>query len=114
PLDWVVGARVLLTERRPDSLPRKTCSRGDEVILEMTPRSQHQISQANKTEYPSRLKMKGSAPAVLIVEHVPITCWHAGSRRWDRDSEQRRRQDISGFAPIETRMRNDDFKSGEE
>jgi len=53
--------------------------------------------------------MEIPAPAVLVGQHVSVAGRDGGARRRDRYPEQRRSPRITHFAPIEARVRDQDF-----
>ena len=57
--------------------------------------------------------MEIAAPAVLVRKHVPVAGGDGCSRRRNRQCEQRSSEGIAGFAPIEARVRDHNFNSGD-
>ena len=72
------------------------------------------VQQAGQYDDPGGLKVEIAAPAVLVRQHVPVAGGHQGPRGRDREFEQRRGQYVAGFAPIEARVRDHNFDSGDQ
>src|SRR5579864_3855818 len=98
-----------------DCAPRKVSSARKQVLPKM-PREQtgNSIEQAGEYQNPGSLKVEIPAPAVLVRQDVPVAGRHQGPRGRNRQSEQRCSQIVAGLAPIEPRVRDHDFSSGDE
>ena len=58
--------------------------------------------------------MEIAAPAVLVGKHVAVAGGDGCSRGGNRQLEQRRSEYVAGFAPIEARVRDENFNSADE
>ena len=68
--------------------------------------------QAGSDHQPRRLEMERTAPAVLVRQYVTVAGMYDRARRWNRDREQRPHIHIAGLSPIEPRVRDENFDSG--
>jgi len=59
-------------------------------------------------------RLKGTAPAVLVRQYVPVAGRHQCPRGRDRQFEQRWSQIVASFTPMEARVRDHNFNSGNE
>src|SRR5277367_6665985 len=58
--------------------------------------------------------MEVAAPAVLVREDVAVAGGDQTARGGDVESKERCGQVVAGFAPVEARMRDDEFSAGDE
>src|SRR5690349_12004495 len=73
--------------------------------------TEREVNQSGDHQQPCCFKMKIAAPSILVRERVSISGGHHVAGRRNRDLEQRLRVYVPSFAPIEPRMRNEDFPS---
>ena len=92
--------------------PRSVCGVGEEIFPEMVrPQAVDKIDETSEQQRPRGLKVKIPTPAVLVGQHIAIACRDGGPRRRGRYLEQGHRQRIAHFAPIETRVGDEDLNS---
>ena len=89
--------------------------RGEQVFAEVSvDEARGYVDQAGEDQNPCGLKVEISAPAVLVGQDLVVAGGHGISRRGDGNFEQRGSSRVAGFAPIESRMRDDDLSAGDE
>ena len=72
------------------------------------------IDQSGEDQNPCGLKVEIAAPAVLVGQDVVVARGNGISRGGDWYFEERGSSRVAGFAPIESRMRDDDLSAGDE
>src|ERR1700686_3580217 len=95
----------MFSDCRGERPPRKIGLTGEQVFAQMAGKQNGDgVQRAGQYGEPGSLKVEIAAPAVLVRQDVAVASGHQmpGGRDWY--FEQRRSQDIAGFAPIEARM----------
>ena len=89
--------------------------RREEVPKEVAcEKANNHVDNAGQHQDPCGLKVQVAAPAILVGHHVAVAGGNTAPGRGDGQSEQGLSSHIADLAPIETRVRNNNFGTGNE
>ncbi len=95
--------------------PRPVFGGWEQVLSEVAgPETEDNVDQARQHQSPCGLKVKISAPAILVGQDVCVASRDCCSGRGNGNLEQRTSQRISDFSPIEARVRDQDLNTGDQ
>src|SRR5262249_38542682 len=105
----VLGERV--SYRRPSQVREGRHEIPAEVAA-AKPRDE--VGEAGEAEQPRRLEVQVTAPAVLIRKHIPVAGGYRRTGCGHRDDEEGVLLDVSRFAPVKARVREQDLDAAHE
>ena len=100
-------------DHAPERCPGSVSRGWKQIPPEVTrPQAVDEIDQSGQHQRPRCLKVKVPTPAILVGQHIAVSTRDSRPRRRDRYLEQWRSQRIAHFAPIKTRVGDEDLNSG--
>src|SRR5579863_3701919 len=77
-------------------------------------KAERYVNQTGQYGNPGSFEMEITTPAVFVRKHVAVAARDRGPRGRNRQAEQRTSIDVSGFTPIKTGVRDENFRPADE
>ena len=98
-----------------DGAYRKLAGFREEVAAKMArDEARNQVDEAGKDHGPGGLKVEVAAPAILVGQDEVVAGGNGCARGGDRDHEEGLHEGVASLAPVEARVRDEDFDTGDE